>query len=120
MPYWIPRTKLADFMEYYSRVQEIPIWTSAVLQPNPEYNADTKTWTIRVDHEGVIKVLKTRHLVMATGLHSTPRIPNFMGMDTFKGTLMHSSRFKNANGWKGKKVVIIGMVNLFSTFSTAS
>jgi putative flavoprotein involved in K+ transport len=47
-------------------------------------------------------------LVAATGIWSTPYIPTFDGQETFTGTLMHASAYRNAEPFKGQRVLVIG------------
>jgi hypothetical protein len=50
-----------------------------------------------------------KHIIQATGFNCEPRIPNFPGMDKFKGTILHSTQFDNgAPEYAGKKVVVVG------------
>jgi cation diffusion facilitator CzcD-associated flavoprotein CzcO len=109
-PIWLPRTKLANFMEYYAFNQEIPIWTSTSMMPNPEYDREKNIWDVKVQREGRIQTLNPRHLIMAVGLNGAPKVPSFKGLDLFKGPVLHTAQYKNAKGWENKKVVIIGMV----------
>jgi len=108
MPEFMPRSKFADYLEFFSIFQDIPYLTSAEMLPNPTYDPETKSWTVRVRHAGKEINLLPHHLIMATGALGEPKMPLVEGMDTFKGKLFHSDDHKNANGWKGKKVVIVG------------
>ncbi|KAJ7446901.1 FAD/NAD(P)-binding domain-containing protein [Mycena galericulata] len=109
MPLFIPKTKFADFLEFWALDQEVPIWTSSELLPNPTYDATSGTWTLKVKRNGGDEhVLHPKHLIMSTGLASTPDMPSTPGSEDFRGTILHSHSFKNANAWKGKDVVVVG------------
>ncbi|KAF8575493.1 FAD/NAD(P)-binding domain-containing protein [Ramaria rubella] len=108
MPIWIPKTKFADFMEYYTLFQEIPIWTNAELLPVPKYDEREGTWSVTILRDGRHITLHPKHLILATGVADEPVIPDFKGMDAFRGIVLHTKYYKNANDWKGKKVVVIG------------
>jgi len=48
-------------------------------------------------------------LMVASGLHSSPRIPNFENMNNFKGLILHGSKFKlNDERLKDKNVIVMG------------
>jgi len=49
--------------------------------------------------------------VFATGMSAKPNMPQFKGMDTFKGEQHHSSRHPGPDRYKGKKIVVIGSNN---------
>ncbi|KAJ7631851.1 FAD/NAD(P)-binding domain-containing protein [Mycena polygramma] len=108
MPLFIPKTKFADFLQFWALDQEIPIWTSAELLPNPTYDATSGKWTLKIVRSGKEIVLNPKHLILSTGLASTPDMPAIPGAETFKGTVIHSHWFKNANAWAGKNVVVVG------------
>ncbi|KAF8575492.1 FAD/NAD(P)-binding domain-containing protein [Ramaria rubella] len=108
MPAWIPKTKFADFMEYYTLFQEIPIWTNAEVLPAPKYDEREGIWNVTILRDGRHITLHPKHLILSTGTADEARIPHFKGMDEFRGKIVHTKYFKNANDWKGKKVVIIG------------
>ncbi|KAJ7769956.1 FAD/NAD(P)-binding domain-containing protein [Mycena metata] len=108
MPLFIPKTKFADFLQFWALDQEIPIWTSTELLPNPTYDDGAGIWTLKVIRDGAEITLNPKHLIMATGLASTPDMPVTPGAETFKGTILHSHSFKDANSWVGKNVVVVG------------
>ena len=56
-------------------------------------------------------VYQGRALVSATGTFSKPYIPSFVGIENFRGTIIHSSEYDNAEPFIGKRVAIIGEGN---------
>ncbi|KAH7322739.1 flavin monooxygenase-like protein [Stachybotrys elegans] len=50
-------------------------------------------------------------VVVATGPHQLPMMPQFEGEELFTGRLMHSRAFKTADAFTGKRVVIVGLGN---------
>ena len=48
------------------------------------------------------------HLIMACGFFSQPYLPSIPGLDTFPGTVMHSSAYADPSIFTGKHVAIIG------------
>ena len=48
-------------------------------------------------------------LIVASGLHANPRIPNFENMSNFGGLILHGSKFElNDERLKDKQVVVVG------------
>ncbi len=43
------------------------------------------------------------HVVVATGFFNTPRAPTLAGLDSFTGTVMHSTDFRTAEPLRGTK-----------------
>ena len=50
-------------------------------------------------------------LVAATGIVASPITPDFPGMDEYAGRLLHSGQYRNAVGFAGKRVLVIGAGN---------
>jgi hypothetical protein len=71
------RTRLNTRVESAEEDEELSEWTLSVT--------DTKT--------GVTSSLKTKKLVVATGLTSAPHMPTFAGQDTFSSPLFHTIDF---------------------------
>lgn len=53
----------------------------------------------------------SKTVVSATGSFRNPYIPVFEGMELFKGTILHSGRYSSPDGFKGKRVAIVGEGN---------
>lgn len=48
------------------------------------------------------------HVIVAIGTFSFPNIPDFAGIETFEGRILHSKDFKDAHEFKGASILIIG------------
>lgn len=45
---------------------------------------------------------------VCSGLHEYPRIPSLPGISRFRGTVLHSSQYKERSIFRGKKVLVVG------------
>ena len=52
-----------------------------------------------------------RVLVAASGIYANPFTASYPGQETYTGTLMHSSVYRNAAALKGQRVLVIGAGN---------
>jgi cation diffusion facilitator CzcD-associated flavoprotein CzcO len=57
------------------------------------------------------KEYRARALVMATGLNRVPYVPSWPGQESFEGTLVHSSAYKNGAPFRGKRALVVGSGN---------
>ena len=48
------------------------------------------------------------YVVVATGHFSVPYIPEYEGMNSFPGRILHSHDYRNAEEFKGKDVIVLG------------
>lgn len=109
-PVFAPKDKIADWLEFYTRVMEVPYWssTSAV---RAAYDEQAGEWTVDIDRAGQPMTLKPKHLVLATGMSGKPNVPAFPGQELFQGDQHHSSRHPGPDAYAGKKCVVIGSNN---------
>jgi putative flavoprotein involved in K+ transport len=109
-PIFSPKDKIGDWLEMYTKVMELNYWTRTTAK-SASFDEDKGEWTVVVDRDGEEVVLKPKQLVMATGMSGKARMPDFPGMDKFKGDQHHSSKHPGPDAYKGKKAVVIGSNN---------
>ncbi|KAJ8767713.1 hypothetical protein K2173_020653 [Erythroxylum novogranatense] len=52
-----------------------------------------------------------KFIVVATGENSQPFVPQFPGMESFNGEMVHSSEYKNGSVYRDRKVLVVGCGN---------
>jgi len=109
-PVFSPKDKIGDWLEMYTRVMELNYWTRSEAK-SARYDEAAKEWTVVVDRDGEEVVLRPKQLVLATGMSGKPNIPDFPGMERFRGDQHHSSQHPGPDAYKGKKAVVIGSNN---------
>jgi len=110
-PVYIPKDLLANFFEAYADAMELNFWTSTEIVSG-SYDETAKQWTVTLRRgDGHERVVKPRHVVMATGVSSIPIRPDFPGLEDFDGTVMHSGDYQNGHDWKGKRALVFGTGN---------
>ena len=74
-----------------------------------EYDEAAQRWAVRVERaDGTIETLRSRFLISAVGQLNVPRIPDFPGMDAFRGPIVHSARWPAELDLAGKRVACVG------------
>ena len=107
-PDYIPKDKIANWLEAYVESMEINFWTRTTFE-GAEYDEAAKSWMARVRRgDGSVRTLRPRHIVMATSVSGTPNIPKIATIENFAGKVLHSSRFSAGAEWRGKSVVVMG------------
>ncbi len=70
------------------------------------FDEHTNVWTVRTDKG---EVVTARYLIAAVGSLSHTNLPQFKGLETFKGTWYHTSRFpKEGVDFTAKRVAVVG------------
>ena len=71
-----------------------------------EYNDEEDKWVVRTD-DGVVST--ARYLITAVGCLSSSRVPNFDGINDFKGRTFHTGRWPHEPvDFTGRTVAVIG------------
>ncbi len=109
-PVFSPKDKIGDWLEMYARVMELNFWGSTEAV-DAKYDDEAEEWIVVVKREGTELTLRPKQLVMATGMSAVPREPDLPGMEVFKGDQHHSADHPGAEGYAGKKAVVIGSNN---------
>ena len=109
-PVFAPKDKIADWLESYAKVMELNYWSSTEAK-SAQYDEATGEWTVTVEREGQPLVLRPKQLVLATGMSGKPSLPDYPGMDVFRGDQHHSSAHPGPDAYAGKKCVVIGSNN---------
>jgi putative flavoprotein involved in K+ transport len=110
-PVFIPKDKLANWFEAYVDALDLNYWTGTELAGG-RYDAKERRWTVTLRRtDGSERILKPRHLIVATGVSGIPIWPSVPGLDTFAGTVMHSGSYTSGEAWKGRQALVLGTGN---------
>ena len=109
-PVFAPKDKIGDWLEFYTRVMEVPYWSKTTCL-SASFDETAGRWTVEVDRDGERLTLHPAQLVLATGMSGKPNVPTLPGQDVFRGDQHHSSAHPGPDGYVGKKAVVIGSNN---------
>ncbi|SFN69099.1 flavin-containing monooxygenase [Xenorhabdus japonica] len=77
-----------------------------------DWSNETHQWAITAIDEasGEIRQFTCNFLISATGYYNydQPHLPQFPGLEDFKGTIVHPQHWPDTLDYKGKRVVVIG------------
>ncbi|SOD74659.1 catio diffusion facilitator CzcD-associated flavoprotein CzcO [Jatrophihabitans sp. GAS493] len=111
-PTFLPKDKLADWLEFYAETMELNVWAGTEFV-GAERDESAGVWTATVRRgDGAERVFTVPHIVFATGGHSgVPYVPEVTGLNEFTGTVLHSSRFTDGREYAGKRAIVFGTGN---------
>jgi cyclohexanone monooxygenase len=69
------------------------------------FDGDRDLWRLQTDCG---EEITSRFVVNASGVLTTPRLPDIAGIDSFRGVTMHTARWDHGQNLGGKRVAIIG------------
>ena len=114
-PTYIPKDMLADWFEAYARALELNFWTGTDFLGG-EYDQapgdGVGHWTVRLRlADGDERVMRPRHVVLATGVSGIPNRPDIPTLDAFAGQVLHSTEYADGEDWTGRSAIVIGTGN---------
>src|SRR3569833_925965 len=66
-PVFSPKDKIGDWLEMYTRVMEVPYWSSSTVR-SATFDPVVGKWTVTVERDGDTVELRPTQLVFATGM----------------------------------------------------
>lgn len=112
VPRYMSRLDLADYLEGYARLNDLDVRlehrvTSLSRDESGEWEAEV----VRTDQPGAV-TFRAKEVVLAVGINGvTPRIPKIEGREEWSGQVLHSKEYRNAEPFKGKRVLVVGSGN---------
>ncbi|XP_067670051.1 flavin-containing monooxygenase 5-like [Haliotis asinina] len=113
LPPFLSRTMVYDYAHSYCETfglrKHIHLRTRIVnIKKATDYNT-TGRWQVEtMDAEKKTKTEVYDFVMICSGFYKKPRIPSIEGMETFKGTIEHSYKFRDGLPYKDKNVLVIG------------
>lgn len=113
-PRYLSRDQYAAYLREYVRALGLRVETGAAVQA---IRRDTRThppWAVVTDRGS----WHAAAVVVATGQYCTPRMPDWPGLDTYRGKLLHSTRYANAASFVHQRVLVVGAGNSGTEIAT--
>lgn len=112
-PTFLTKTEFLDYIDnYVSRFHISPLYSRTVVFA--AYDEAEEKWrieTLNTNEGGRHEVYMAKYVVVATGENSEEHIPEFIGLDSFEGEIVHSKNYKCGSKYKGKEVLVVGCGN---------
>lgn len=103
-PRYPSRDQVVKYLEEYARQFDLDIRFNQQVQ---SVSRDNGHWLVQTQDT----LHATPNLVVATGNVRQPLVPTWPGLDSFHGTVMHSSEYRNGSAFKGQRVLVVGFGN---------
>lgn len=112
IPSFPPRTVFLDYLRGYWRHIRVPVERIKLNHcvKRVDFDEENNVFTVEAKDllRGEMSTSAFDYLVVASGHFSTPNLPNFKGMDTFRGRILHSHDFRSADEFRGQNVLVVG------------
>ncbi|TYI39980.1 hypothetical protein ES332_A02G132300v1 [Gossypium tomentosum] len=105
-PKYPNKHQFISYLESYAGHFSIqPRFNQAVQ--NADYDHILGFWRVKTQDSEYI----SRWLIVATGEHAEPVIPDIPGINKFNGSVVHTSSYKSGSEFKNQRVLVIGCGN---------
>lgn len=111
-PEYPSKDQFIDYLESYAREFDISPRFNESVQ-SAKYDKTCGLWRVKTISGG--DELETeyicRWLVVASGENAEKVVPEFEGLSEFQGSVMHACDYKSGEGYRGKRVLVVGCGN---------
>ncbi|HEX6499274.1 MAG TPA: NAD(P)-binding domain-containing protein [Micromonosporaceae bacterium] len=87
------------------------IWFGTEVTRVEPAEGDRWDVTTRIGSGGPERTQRYAAVVVANGHNWSPKLPDYPGMDEFRGEIIHASAYKDAAQLRGRKVLVVGAGN---------
>jgi putative flavoprotein involved in K+ transport len=101
---WVSRDGVVEYLEAYAAHHRLDIRFGT---PVDRLERTDGSWKLGSGGDPI----EARNVVVATGYNNAPFMPDFPGKDGFEGELLHASRYRNADPYAGRDVLVVGSGN---------
>jgi cation diffusion facilitator CzcD-associated flavoprotein CzcO len=103
-PTYPSRAQVVEYLEAYARRFDVrPYFNTEVRR----VERSSEGWSVETDGGALAAPV----VVVATGIATAPYRPSWPDMETFRGDIVHSSEYRNATAFAGKRVLVVGFGN---------
>lgn len=104
---WVSRDGVVRYLENLADHHRLEVRTSTSVASIDRNPSGASRWIVRADTGD----LEADTVVVATGYNHTPYIPEWPGLDSFTGEVVHASRYRTGATYAGRHVLVVGAGN---------
>jgi putative flavoprotein involved in K+ transport len=101
---WVHRDNVIDYLERYAAHHQLDLMLETEVRG---LSRGDEGWVLDTSKGEIV----AGSVVVATGYNHTPLMPEYPGRDGYTGTLTHASRYRNAEPYRGRDVLVVGSGN---------
>jgi putative flavoprotein involved in K+ transport len=104
---WVSRDGVIEYLERYAAHHKLDLMLGTDVTSLSRADGAGGGWLLETSNGP----FETGSVVVATGYNNTPLMPDYPGRDGFEGELLHASRYRNAEPYRGRDVLVVGSGN---------
>lgn len=111
---WVSRDDFVRYLEDYARHHRLEL-AAGVEVSRIDRAPDGGAWRLTANGG---RELIAASVVVATGYSHTPWVPDWPGRDAFGGELLHAADYRNAEPYRDRDVLVVGVGNTGAEIAT--
>jgi putative flavoprotein involved in K+ transport len=108
---WPSRDAVIDYLERYQAAHGLEVRGRTEVERITAAQGQDGAGTRWVIHTTAGERLPARSVVVATGHAHTPNVPEWPGLESFTGQLLHAREYRNPAPFAGLDVLVVGVGN---------
>ncbi|XP_070549461.1 dimethylaniline monooxygenase [N-oxide-forming] 2-like [Ptychodera flava] len=106
MPHPMVLRHIQNYAKHFNLEKHIRFNTDVI---DVQRNNDGKYWKLQIkDKDDKLSTEEFDYVMICTSAFNKAFTPSYPGMETFKGTTIHSNEYREPSKFRGKKVVVVG------------
>ncbi|MBB5939632.1 flavin-containing monooxygenase [Streptomyces zagrosensis] len=115
---WVGRDNLVRYLEQYVERHQLECVTGVAVSRIERAPADGPAAGNWVLHATGGRELTAPAVVVATGYHHAPHLPEWPGLTEYAGEVLHAAEYRDAGPYRGKDVLVVGAGNSGAEIAT--
>src|SRR3954447_26297341 len=101
---WVARDDVIEYLEDYVATHNLDVRTGVEVE---RLERDGEGWRVSTSDGDFV----APRVVVATGYNRHQHLPDWPGLDTYTGEIIHSGNYRNPDPYVGKTVLVVGTGN---------
>jgi putative flavoprotein involved in K+ transport len=101
---WVARDDLIEYLHDYVEAHGLEVRTNVYVE---RIHLGGDGWTLQTS----AGPLHAATVIVATGYNGAPFVPDWPGLESFTGEVVHSSAYRNPAPYRGRHVLVVGAGN---------
>lgn len=108
--FFATRDELKEYIDHvvdeYDLRERIELDTSVTAA---RWDAGKRRWSVSIERgDGAAETFDTNVVISASGLFSTPNLPDIPGIEEYRGKMFHTTAWDHGYDYDGKRIALIG------------
>ncbi|RRT34513.1 hypothetical protein B296_00057099 [Ensete ventricosum] len=111
-PTYLPKRDFIRYLDDYAARFRLRVSLRRNVE-SAEYDEAVRRWRIAAKNaeDGAVEEYTAKYLVVASGENDEAAVPEILGLEGFRGPVVHSSQYRSGSVYEGNAVLVVGCGN---------